>query len=257
LYNNLGLLGLMSGDLKEAESNFNQSITLLDQIGDTEGIALANINLGLVKFDLGNYDSGREHFGRAMRVSKRIGHRFYLGLASMYFGRLEGANGRHEAAEILLQDSQAIFDELGAQDNLVDAYCYQSENYLAWGRLEQAIACCEKAQSHLLTEQQGQVAESVQSGRVLRLQGSIARQQGDLERAEQYLQESAQVFEAALEKLESARTAFERGLLALELDQANRANAYFREAQAIFSEVGAEQELERLHAKLDAVTASV
>ena len=255
LYNNLGLLGLMSGDLLDAEQDFYQSITLLEKVGDTEGIALANINLGLVKFDLGDYDPARNHFEKAILVSQKIGHRFYLGLAELYLGRLESAEAGYDRAEELFNESRAIFEELGAQDNLVDVFCYQAENYLAWGKNDAAILWSKDAGALLESEAGNLSLESVQSGRVLRLQGSIARQQGQVEQAEFLLQESAAIFKAALEKLESARTAFELGQLAVVCDQPARAQTYFMQAKKTFSEVGAKKELERLDSFLEAATA--
>jgi len=255
LYNNLGLLGLMSGDLHDAEQDFNQSISLLEKVGDTEGIALANINLGLVKFDLGDYEVARSHFEKAILVSQRIGHRFYLGLADMYLGRLESAEARFDIAEDLFNESRVIFEELGAQDNLVDAFCYRAENYHAWGKIGAAISWSEQAQALLESEDGNLSLDSVQSGRVLRLQGSIARQQGEMEQAEVFLQESAAIFKAALEKLEFARTAFELGHLAVVCVQPERAQAYFMQAKKTFIEVGADKELERLELFLEAATA--
>ncbi len=246
LNNNLGLLGLMSGDLHSAESNFYQSLELLEKVGDTEGIALANINLGLVKYDLGDYESAQVHLEKAVSVSERIGHRFYLGLGEMYLGRLESAQGKFEHADGLLDQSQVIFDELGAQDNLVDAYCYRSENNLAWGNIESAAHWCEVAKSHLSLEGGELAGDSVQSGRVLRLQGSLARIQGDLEQADHYLQESADVFQLAMEKLESARTAYEMGLLAIASGKPGAAQDHFEQARDIFIDVGAQKEVERV-----------
>ena len=254
LYNNLGLLGLMSGDLQEAEANFYQSINLLEKVGDTEGIALANINLGLVKYDLGDYESAQLHLEKAVSVADRIGHRFYLGLGSMYLGRLESAGGGYERAEELLRESQNIFEELGAQDNLVDAQCYRAENYLAWGKIEPATQWSEIARSRLKMDGGDLEGDSVQSGRVLRLQGSIARRQGNLEQSERYLRESADIFQAAMEKLESARTAYEMGLLALENNDPASAQTHFGQARQIFFEVGAEKELEQVDWHLEAAT---
>ncbi len=250
LYNNLGLLGLMSGDLHEAEINFNQSIKLLNKVGDTEGITLANINLGLVKYDLGEYESAGVHLEKAQAVAGKIGHRFYLGLANMYLGRLETASGRYNRSVELLDESLKIFEELGAQDNLIDAMCYLAECYLAWGQLEKSIQWSEEAWEALTGDGAGLAEDSVQAGRVLRLQGSIARQEGDLDLADQNLLYSAEIFSAALEKLESARTAYELGLLALDLNDSERANGYFSQAREIFTEVGANKELQRVEADL-------
>ena len=246
LYNNLGLLGLMSGDLREAEMNFNQSIALLEKVGDTEGITLANINLGLVKYDLGDYESAGVHLEKAREVAEKIGHRFYLGLASMYLGRLETAFQGYERAVDLLDDSLQIFEELGAEDNLIDAMCYLAENYIAWGKLADSIQWSERANSALTGDGADPVGDSVQAGRVLRVQGAIARLQGNLELAGQFLLDSAEIFSAALEKLESARTAYELALLANDVNETERAQEYFNQAREIYTDVGAKMELQRV-----------
>jgi predicted ATPase/class 3 adenylate cyclase len=250
LYNNLGLLGLMSGELIEAELDFYQSITLLDKVGDTEGITLANINLGLVKYDLGQYESAGVHLDKARAVAGKIGHRFYLGLANMYLGRLETAFGEYERAIGFLEESLQIFEELEAQDNLIDAMCYLAECYLAREQLEQSIQWSERAWERLTGDGTELEEASVQAGRVLRLQGAIARQEGNLEHANQSLQDSARIFGAALEKLESARTAYELGLLALDLNDPERAFAHFNQAREIFAEVGAVKEKQRVETDL-------
>ena len=250
LYNNLGLLGLMSGDLKDAESNFYQSISLLEKVGDTEGIALANINLGLVKFDLGDYESAQVHLEKAVLVSDSIGHRFYLGLADMYLGRLESALGGYQRADDLLAESQEIFEELGAMDNLVDAQCYRADNFLTWGDIPGAVRWCNVARENLAQEGSELAGDSVQSGRVLRLQGSLARIQGELDLSAQYLEESAEIFRLAEEKLESARTGFELGLLAEEQGQLEEAEEYFEQARTVFIKVGARKEAQRVASHL-------
>jgi len=252
LYNNLGLLGLMSGDLHEAEMNFNQSIALLEKVGDTEGITLANINLGLVKYDLGDYESSGTHLEKAQAVAEKIGHRFYLGLAVMYLGRLQTAQGGYKEAVDYLDESMQIFEELGAQDNLIDAMCYLAENYLIWGDLESSIQWSENARQSMTDKL---AEDSVQAGRVLRIQGAIARLEGDHEQARRSLLESAQIFNAAYEKLESARTAYELGLLAIEMGDNDDAEGYFHEAKSIFSEVGATKELGRVESGMSKIVA--
>jgi adenylate cyclase len=254
LYNNLGLLGLMSGDLREAEINFIQSIELLEKIGDTEGISLANINLGLVKFERGDYELAEMHLDKAKTIAEQIGHRFYLGLADMYLGRLETARGRYEQSVEMLEESMQIFEELGAKDNLIDAMCYLAENHLAWGDIDGSIHWSDKAHQELAAENGDLSDDSVQFGRVLRLQGTIARHQGEYARSEKLLLESAKIFSAAYEKLESARTAYELGLLALIQTKYDEAQQYFIEARTIFDEVGADKELLRLDFAMSQIT---
>lgn len=253
LYNNLGLLGLMSGELSDAKNNFKRSVDLLEKVGDTEGIALANINLGLVKFDLGDFESAEEHLDRAKIVADKIGHRFYFGLACMYLGRLETAIGNHQKAADSLEEGLEIFAELGAEDNQIDCVCYIAENYLDWGNLAEATEWSQRA-NIALTKNGEKLMNSVQSGRVLRVQGAVARNAGDLDQAKKFLEESQEIFSVASEKLESARTSYELGLLAEERADFRGAQEYFNQARLIFTDVGAKKELQRVEARLALVT---
>ena len=220
-------------------------------VGDTEGITLANINLGLVKYDRGDYESARISLEKARAVAGKIGHRFYLGLACMYLGRLESAFEEYQRAIEKLNESMQIFEELDAQDNLIDAMCYLAECYLDWGDIENAIHWSEMSRDALTSGGSEPMGDSVQAGRVLRLQGAINRKRGKLDLADQNLQESANIFSATLEKLESARTAYELGLLALEVNKPEAADEYFGQAKEIFSEVGADKELLRVETDLE------
>jgi tetratricopeptide (TPR) repeat protein len=120
------------------------------------------------------------------------------------------------------------------------------ENYIAWGKLAVSIQWSERANSALTGDGAGPVGDSVQAGRVLRVQGAIARLQGNLELAGQFLLDSAEIFSAALEKLESARTAYELALLANDVNETERAQEYFNQAREIYIDVGAKMELQRV-----------
>ncbi len=253
LYNNLGLLGLMSGDLRDAEQNFNQSLTLLDKVGDAEGITLANINLGLVKHDRGDYEAARTNLEKACVLANKIGHRFYLGLTRMYLGRLETALENFPQAVDSLQESIKVFGDLGAQDNLIDAMCYLAECYFAWGDNENSIYWSDQSWQGLTKDELDPTGESVQAGRILRLQGAINREQGNLDLAQRKLRDSIDIFSAALEKLELARTAYEQGLLAIELNELESADEYFNRSKEIFLEAGADAELQKVEINLSRI----
>jgi tetratricopeptide (TPR) repeat protein len=146
-----------------------------------------------------------------------------------------------------------IFEELDAQDNLIDAMCYLAECYLDWGDIENAIHWSKMSRDGLTSGGSEPMGDSVQAGRVLRLQGAINRKRGNIDLAQHNLQESAIIFSAALEKLESARTAYELGLLALDMNDLKAADEYFEQAKAVYFEVGADRELLRVATDLDRI----
>ena len=175
------------------------------------------------------------------------------GVKEVAFVFEEFASGEFSHAVEMLLESKQLFEELGAQDNLIDAMCYLAEGYLDWGEIENSIHWSEKSWGALTGDGSDPTGDSVQEGRVLRLQGAINRKQGRLDQAQQRLQESAKIFSAALEKLESARTAYQLGLLSLDLDDPRAADEFFEQAKEIFSEVGAEKELLRVETDLSRI----
>lgn len=245
LYNNLGLLGLMRGDLRDAEANFEQGISLLERIGDAEGIALAYTNLGLVQFDRGRLDLAGDNLNRSLQLADQIGHRFYRGRALMYLGRLNTAKRNYARSEKLLQDSISILEELGAQDNLIDAAYYRAENCIAQGKIECALEWIDKSFEFMPLEEGEESAVAVHRGRLLRLQGCAARLNSDWSAARSFLMESAAILNATYERMESAKTALELGYLARSQNSFLEARQYFQEAKLIFKQVGADLYLEK------------
>ncbi len=255
LYNNLGLLGLMRGDLRDAETNFEQSIKLLEHLGDAEGIAIAYTNLGLVQLDRGQNESAESNLKNSLQATEQIGHRFYQALAMMYLGRLRTSQEEFKRSDDYLRQSIRIFDELEARDNLIDAYYYLGENYFAQENLEAARLWISQAYETMSMEVYGDDAtNSVQRGRVLRLEAAIACKENKFELASCLLNESGQIFDASYERLETARTAYESAVLAQRQGRVMESRQRFQEARLLFQQIGAEQDLHRTNEALRRLT---
>jgi predicted ATPase/class 3 adenylate cyclase len=246
LFNNLGLINLIQGNLSEAETNFRQSTDRLERIGDAEGITLSYINLGLVQLDRGDLSAADENLRMGSTSAEQIGHRFYHGLALMYLGRLQTNRGLVEDAERNLRKSLTIFRGLGAQDHLIDTYYYLGENSFVQDDLSGAKEWARQANRLLDNLNQEEKSVSIQRGRVLRLEGAIARKKGEVENAEKLLRESAEIFNTSFERLEWARTAHEQGLLEISKEDIHTARDIFRQARAIFAQIGATLDLARI-----------
>lgn len=246
LYNNLGLLSLIQGNLSEAEANFRQCMERLERIGDAEGITLSYINLGLVQLDRGDLSGAEQNLLLGSASAEQIGHRFYYGLAMMYLGRLRSAQGQAEESERILEDCLKIFNELGAQDHIIDTLYYLGENSFVRSELADAAQWARQAARLLDDLDKEAKAISVQRGRILRLKGAIARKKGEIKKAELWLCESADIFNASNERLEWARTAHEKGLLEIEKQDIRAARRTFDEAQEVFAQIGASLDLVRV-----------
>jgi tetratricopeptide (TPR) repeat protein len=199
----------------------------------------------LVQLDRGDFKAAEANLLKGAAAAEGIGHRFYLGLAWIYLGRLRTAQGQSAQAEQLLTDSLQIFEELGAQDNLIDTNYYLGENCFAAGDLSQALEYTRRADEIMSNADGDERSSSVQRGRILRLYGAIARLSGEVDRAQTLLRESVEIFNASSERLEGARTAFEFGLLSNADKNYLEARQYFQEARLIFRQLGADLDLRR------------
>ena len=145
-------------------------------------------------------------------------------------------------------------EELGAQDNLIDAAYYAGENCIAQGDLLGAHQWISRAQEAIGGCSEDQTTISVQRGRLLRIQAATARLQGEVEQADELLSESAEIFSASYERLEAAKTAYERGQLAQAKGNPLEAREFFEEARMIFYRLGAEKYLEKTEETLVQIT---
>ncbi|MBI2060594.1 MAG: sigma 54-interacting transcriptional regulator [Nitrospirae bacterium] len=136
--NALGAAYLAKDATPEAIESLHSCATLSQEIGDLRGTALANLNLGVSYQKSGNAPASETHYEKALVVFRQIGAEadraralFNLGLLRMSSGNLEGAE--ESFSEALKLSSLHGMTHLQARVRLERAVCF-----LTRGRLQEA-----------------------------------------------------------------------------------------------------------------------
>jgi len=246
-YNNLGLLAWKRGEWNAALDNFSRSIELNRRLGDVEAMIFLNNNIGLLQTDLGTLDVARQHLDESLARSQQIGHTALIGETYLHYSRYWLAAQEWEKSLFYSQRALDIFQDIGAQERLVDLYASMGEAWLGLGDIAQARQSGQSALQSL-AECSDVGIPSLGGARILRLMGNIDRTQKDYQAARSQLNESIQQFTALKNQLELGRAYVD--LYILERDMGNLANAriHAREARLVFRKLGAQLDLKRLEA---------
>jgi tetratricopeptide (TPR) repeat protein len=111
---NLGVVYQKRDGYDKAEDYHRRALAIYERAGDRLGQALQMGNLGLIYMHKTELTKAWEHLLKALRLYQEIGDR--LGEASMFqkLGLLAWALGLTEAAETLLREAKALYDDAGA-----------------------------------------------------------------------------------------------------------------------------------------------
>jgi predicted ATPase/class 3 adenylate cyclase len=243
-YNNLGLLGWKRGDWDDALENFSRSIKLNQTLGDVEATIFLHMNTGLLLTDKGDLAAAQQHLDESLARAKQIGHSALEAQTYLHYSRYWLASQEWEKSLFYSNRALEIFDEIGSQESLVDLNASIGEAWLGLGDLEkageacdQAIACC------------GDDPETIpplEQGRISRLRGEIERQQGNLDQSLEAFKVSVSLFIGLNNQLELGRTYVALAQLEKDRDNASGARIHAREANMIFSHLGASLDLDTL-----------
>jgi predicted ATPase/class 3 adenylate cyclase len=236
-YNNLGLLAWRKGDWDQALDNFQRSFKLHASLYDVEGTLNLHANIGLLQTDRGDLEEARQHLEESLKVARKIGHSFMEGLAFIHLGRMWLVAQEWEKSLFYSHQALQVFNEIGAQEYLLDLYSSLGEAWIGVGEILEAHRISEKAQQLLKSEVIP--SENIGHGRILRLMGNLARIEGDWETAGNLYKQSGDHFSRYGNQLELGRT-----LVSLaSLDQVRKDFKSFRlhlnEARLIFYQLGA------------------
>jgi predicted ATPase len=246
-YNNLGLLDWKHGKWESALHNFEFCLEMHANLGDIEGIIDVHGNLGLLQLDRGNLEAAEDHLKESLRKARQIGHSYIIAMTLMYFSRLCITQEAWQAALDYARQSQQIFVEIGARDELVDVYTLSAMAYLGLGSLKEARLWAQNTADLLPKDKAGALSvHTDEGGRALRLLGEVSRLSGEFTRAEKLLDQSVQLFSRMGYILEQARTMMSQARLAADLGDQSQARVVLNEARLMFDQLGAKLDLQKL-----------
>jgi tetratricopeptide (TPR) repeat protein len=115
---NLGEVLEKVAKFSEARSLLQQSLELYADLGRRNYVAAARTLLGSVALHMGRYEEARDHAQTGLNLAREHGPWFYAGLDLLLLGCLELAQGTPATAHPLLEESAAIYREVGPKDDL-------------------------------------------------------------------------------------------------------------------------------------------
>ena len=121
-------LAMAAGDMAAAEPACLAALELRRSLGDSEGVAAALINLGLIAFDRGDFPTARGRTTEALELARQLGNDYRVATALCNLGGILTDEGDPAGAIPLLEESMGLADPSGdgygssaARENLAAA----------------------------------------------------------------------------------------------------------------------------------------
>lgn len=115
-YQMMGTMLMAADQLDQALGFFKDSFGLATLIEDKALIASAESNLGLVAWMCGSYSVAETHFQRSQVIREQLGDKLGLAKNLNHLGKLREATGKFDEAAALYQESLSILRVLGAPE---------------------------------------------------------------------------------------------------------------------------------------------
>ena len=247
---NLGLTYQLLGVLDGALYHYEVSLKTNERVGNLVIAAMVHLNIAEVLLAMGRLEEAQAHLQEVVRAYQGgVDVPFSAGLAQLNLSRCHLAQGNLPAADDHLRRAFRLLRRVGAQGHVIEAALQRAELRLAQGRPQEALSECRRAM---------RVTRGLESrlleARALRLLGRAEAALGREGRARDCLRASVALarriggdYEEGLSLLALARAILESPVTGVS------ATRTLRRAEAIFSRMGAEPDLEEAR-KLLALT---
>jgi tetratricopeptide (TPR) repeat protein len=106
------------GRFAEAEALLEESIDIFNDLGGSGDLVFTHILLGATKIQLGQYEQARSWENLGLQLARKFDDRAGEGRALLWLGRIALVEEGYIEAQTLLQESDAIFREVGQKDQL-------------------------------------------------------------------------------------------------------------------------------------------
>jgi predicted ATPase/class 3 adenylate cyclase len=135
---NLGYIYTQSGFYDRGENTFKRSLELAEELENPRLIAYNQLNLGLTYFRLGKYEKAHDYLERTLVACRDIHDTFALAACQSYLGLTFEGSGDYELAESRFCEAWESFNQIGAPGYAMDALSGMARCALETGHLEQA-----------------------------------------------------------------------------------------------------------------------
>jgi tetratricopeptide (TPR) repeat protein len=142
---------LAEGHLDAARKNYEQALALSKKLGDRDGEAAHESDLGNVLIEEGALSDAESHYDRALVLRRRLGLKDVTAESKMLIGGLRNAEGRYAEAAPLAAEAARVFADQRQTGNGAISLANQARAELGLGKIAEARTLCGKARA-LLTD---------------------------------------------------------------------------------------------------------
>ena len=116
-----GTVARLSGDYAAARDRYRAALDLGPQIGESDTLTALTHNLGIVAYELGDFDEAARVEGQALATARRVNSGFGVPYTLVSLGDVERARGNHAAAVASYQEGLELFRAMGYTSGIVQA----------------------------------------------------------------------------------------------------------------------------------------
>ena len=245
-YHQLGIIAQIQGDYNIAHNQYQQALTIEEQLDDRAGMASTYGQLGVLAQDRGDYDTAHNLYEQSLHIKEQLGDR--AGMAKTYhnLGILSQDRGDYDTAHNQYQQALAILKELGDQASM--AASYHQLGILSQVRGDYDTAHNLYEQSLHIEEQLGDRAGMAKTYHQL---GVLAQRRGDYDVAHTRYERSLHIEEQLGDRAGMASTYGQLGVLAQVRGDYDTAHTYYQRALTIFEELGDRVNIAKVRRNLD------
>ncbi|HEV2121938.1 MAG TPA: tetratricopeptide repeat protein, partial [Chloroflexota bacterium] len=180
-----GNLARYRGDFEHAVAWHREDLALRRQLGDTRGMALALLCLGLEAFEQGDYDAAIPLLEESQPLFQQVGDRWGLALQRDIVAQIACLRGDYEQAAMLCRESTDLFREIGDVQEGAEVTATLGWIAECQGDVSRSSALYEEAVSASRS-----VGDKATVAAITVSQGMLACREGDLDQATALLREA-------------------------------------------------------------------
>jgi len=136
-YNGLGIYYRHNKNYEAAIESLNKSRRYFEASRDMRGLSKALSNIGLIYYDQHD-EKAEEYLKEALGVARKVGDQWEIGIVKYQLGNYYTYRERYDLALRNLREAEKIIKNMGARDTLPSIYVGYSALYSALNDLENA-----------------------------------------------------------------------------------------------------------------------
>jgi class 3 adenylate cyclase/tetratricopeptide (TPR) repeat protein len=238
--NNLGSACQELGQVQDAQRYLNRGLQVATRIGDRRLVSMLMNNLGKLEFERGEVERAKECFQKALEAHRDMHDRQGEGIALVNLGEVLSTMGQLDAAQTTLLEAAMVLEEIGLKSVLAETYRELARIKMGQERYREAL--------ELLQRSAGLARDTGRKdlyGAVLRLLAEVYHTLDRLEDAITWAARSLETLKAITAPLELGRTYALLTKLLVETGKLPQAQEAAKEAQSLFEQSAARQEIEK------------